>query len=1084
MNVSCVIPRVFLILLCVVQLWAQTANSTLTGFVQDPSSAAVAQAQVEFTEQRTGQTWKTTTNDAGSYSLPYLPSGVYTIRITASGLSAYSVRELSVPANSTVRVNATLQLASTNERIEVTANQALLQTDRADLSRSLSARQLLELPLATRNYQELFSILPGVTPTSNVSTTLQNPMDTRAYQANGQLRSSNNSMIDGIDNNDPLIGVTINVPPVEAIGEVNMMLGNFSADFGRSGGAVSSVVTRSGTNQLHGSLYEFHQNDRLRARNFFNTAPQPKPTLTRNQYGATLGGPLQRDRTFLFGFYQGFLQRQAQTRTSTVPLPAWREGNFGAVPQLSLFDPATGAANGAGRLPFPGNLIPASRIHPVARNILAELIVPNQDGALEQNLILNVPTRVRGHQFGLKGDHRLSNASNLFLKYDQGRFASKNSAAIGDILGDGAESTVTTHTAVVNLTTTVRPNLLTENRLGYNRYQSRVDGINADQALSQRFGIGDPNPTSLSQRGLARIAVTGMAVMGANFIYPIISTDNIFNASSSWTWLAGKHTLKFGGDIRRFRGDRLQATGLNLGPRGLFNFNPGPTQLRGGPALGPNGNFGNSFASFLLGVPDQTSRTYLTVTPTNRQWNTFFYVNDTIQVSRRLTLDLGLRWELYTPVVPRYAGGAANYDPATNSLLVAGIGQVGMSTGVIQDNNNFAPRLGFAYRVRESLVVRGGYGLSYFTGINGYTGGTLSTQFPVVGNVQVGNQNDFIVDGSLSSIPGIPDIPVPTSGILNPAPNQAFFHIPFNNRYPYVQSFHLTVQKRLPFQSVADIAYVGTLGRRLPVQYDLNAALPGGGVAGRPLNARFGRTATTNARAYEVNNNYHSLQVNWNRQFAKGLFLNAAYTWSKAMEAGVVTSHVDFRRNYGLASYDRTHIFNLAHLYELPFGKGKPLLREGWAAHLLGHWQLNGILRMVSGLPGTIVANATPCNCPGNGNFADHIAPVTYPRGIGRGEVWFSPQSFAVPGANRFGNGATSNIRGPGFRNYDFSVFRRFALRDRMQLEFRAEAYNLTNTPRFALPERNINSANFGQILATLDNEGERQFQFGLRLSF
>jgi hypothetical protein len=1065
-------------------LLAQTANSTLTGYITDPSGSAAPNATVDFFESRTGQRWSTKSNDSGSFTQPYLPAGNYKVQITAPGFAVYSVKSVEVPANTTIRIDVAMKLATTQESIEVNAEQAQLQTDRSDLSRSLPAKQLLELPLATRNYQELASILPGVTPTSNVSTTLQNPMDTRAYQANGQLRSSNNSMIDGTDNNDPLIGVTINVPPVEAISEVNMMLGNFTADFGRSGGAVSSVVTRSGTNSPHGSLYEFHQNDRLRARNFFNVAPQPKPNLTRNQYGATLGGPLVKDRTFLFGFYQGFLQRQAQTTTTTVPDPAWRTGDFSRTPQLNLFDPATGNRDGTGRTPFAGNIIPASRIHPVSRAIVPELVQPNQPGALESNLINNVPSRVRGHQFGIKADHRFNERSFGFIKYDRGSFATKNSAAIGDILGDGAESTVATHTAIANLTFTVTPKLLTENRLGFNRYRSQVEGINANEELSRRFGIGDPTPTSLSQRGLARIAITGMAVLGANFIYPIVSTDNIFNASSSWTWIAAKHTVKFGGDIRRFRGDRLQATGLNLGPRGLFNFNPGPTQLRNGPALGPNGNFGNSFAAFLLGAADQTSRTYLTVTPTNRQWNHFLYANDTIQVTRKLTIDLGLRWELYTPVVPRQAGGASNYDPDTNSLLVAGVGQVGMSTGIIQDNNNFAPRLGFAYRARESFVVRGGYGISYFTGINGYTGGTLSTQFPVVGNIQVGNTNDFIVDGNLSSIPGIPSVPIPSNGILNPAPNQAFFHIPFNNRYPYVQSFHLTLQKRLPWQSVVDVAYVGTLGRRLPVQYDLNAALPGTGTNGRPLFQRFGRSATTNARAYAVNNNFHSLQANWNRRFAKGLFLNAAYTWSKAMESGVVTSHVDFRRNYGPASYDRTHMFNLAHLYELPFGKGKRWATTGPAAALLGGWQLNGILRMVTGLPGTVTANATACNCPGNGNFADHISPVSYPRGIGRGQFWFTRESFAVPGANRFGNGATGNIRGPGFRNYDFSLFRRVTLRERYSLEFRAEAFNLSNTPRFALPERNINSANFGQILATLDDSGERQLQFGLRFSF
>lgn len=1064
-------------------LWGQAVTGSIVGLVADPQGASVANATITATQRSTGVKRAVMSDEDGLYTLSFLAPGSYDLTITAPGFRTWQRTGVLVEISATARVDAQLVLGQQSEVIQVSGEPPLLQTERADLVRSFTSAVAVNLPLPGRNVYELASLLPGVTPTSSISTTLQNPMGGRAFQANGQLRSSNNQQLDGVDNNDPLIGVTINVPPVEMVEEISYSTGSFSAESGRAGGAVVNVRTRGGTNELHGSLFAFNQVDRLRARNFFNTVDQPKPNYLRNQFGGTVGGPIRKDRTFYFGSFQGIAQRQGNTRTATVPVGEWRRGDFAGVPGLNLYDPATGSANGTGRQLFPGNRIPVSRFHPVATRLLPDLRSPNLTG-LQANLIDNVLSRITGRQFGTRVDHRLNDSSSLFVKYDQSRFAVENDAILGRAIGEGAESSVITHTAVLSAVTSFGSSLIAENRFGFNRYRSNVEGFNADENLSAKYGIGNPNPDRLSTRGLARIAIAGMPPIGAQFIYPILNTDNIFNLSSNWTKLLGRHTIKFGGDLRRLRLDRLQATGLNLGPRGLFNFNPGTTALRGGPALGPFGQFGNSFAAFLLGAPDQTSRTFLTVTPTNRQWNVFGYVNDTWQIGRKLTIDLGIRWELYSPVVPRHAGGASNYDPSTNSLLVAGVGDTGMSTGVVTDWNNWAPRFGFAYRASERLVVRGGYGISYFTGINGFTGGTLSTQFPVVGNIQVGNQNDFTVDGTFDAIPAIPPTPIPPNGVISPAPNQAFFHVPFNNRYPYVQSYNLTVQGNLGAGFVADVAYVGTLGRKLPVQIDLNAAAPGTGVAGRPLNRLFGRTATTNERSYRANNNYHGLQASLLRRFRNGLFLQGSYTYSKAMEEGVITSHVDISRNYGPASYDRTQMFSLAHVYELPFGLRRRWLQTGPGAWLAGGWQWNGIFRTVTGLPFTASADATPCNCPGNGNFADAIAPIRYPRAIGRGGFWFDPAAFAVPGPNRFGNAGAGTIRGPGFTTYDMSVFRQFPIGERVRIEFRAEAFNLTNTPLFGAPERNVNSANFGQILTTLDGAGERQLQFALRLVF
>jgi len=1064
-------------------LWGQAVTGTLIGSVQDASSSAVGRAEVKLKGLETGIEHSTISDSVGTFQIFYLIPGSYEIEVSAPGFRTYRRQPIRIELGGTARVDIGLEIGASSERIEVRSESTALQADRADLYKNLSSRSVTDIPLPGRNFQQLITTLAGVSPPESLSTSLQNPQGSLAYRVNGQVPGSNNSQLDGADNNDPLIGVTINITPVEAIEQVNVSMNSYTAESGRAGGAVVNVMTKSGTNQLHGSLFEFYQEDNLRARNFFNAKPREKPSSLRNQYGGTIGGPVIKSKIFYFGSWQQIANKRASTTNTSVPVGDWRRGDFSGVPQLNLYDPLTGTRDGLGRTLFAGNQIPQNRIHVVAAR-LNPLIPTTNTAGFQNNLVANVPSILNGSNWDGRTDYRVNDKTNLFLKYGYARWNALESAALGPVIGEGADSRVRTQTAVANVNRILTPTLLTETRLAFNRYQSNVDGIGADRNLSADLGIANPSPDRLSSRGLARIAIGGMQGIGMPFIYPIISTDNIFNWVSNWTKVAGRHTFKWGYDGRRLRLDRLQATGLNLGPRGLFNFNPGTTALRGGPAIGPFGTIGNSYASFLLGAADQTSRTYLTVTPTNRLWNHFMYLQDTWQVRPNLTLDFGLRYELYTPVVPRYAGGASNYDPATNALLIAGIGQVDMATGVKVDWQNWAPRFGFAWRLGQNSVVRGGYGISYYTGVNGYTGGTLSTQFPVVGNIQIGNQNDFIVDGSLGAIPGIPQIDIPSTGILRPAPNQAFFNIPFDNRLPYVQSFNLTVQREIRAGLTLDASYVGSLGRRISLQRDVNAAPPGTGNAGRPLNILFGRTATTNERSYSMNNNYHSLQTNLMQRFRNGLQLQASYTWSKAMDAGQVTSHTDLRRNYGPTTFDRTHIMNVSHVYELPIGSGRRWIGRGKWGHVVGAWNLNGILRMVSGNPVTITGDATACNCPGNGNFADVVRPVTYAKEIGAGQLWFDRNAFAAPGANRFGNAGRGTVRGPGFAGYDFSAFREIKIKERFRIEFRSEFFNLTNTPRFANPQANVNGATFGQVLNTLANEGERQIQFGLRIQF
>jgi hypothetical protein len=1087
----------FLICLCLLIMgagfgaesaWGQAVSATLVGTVTDSSGAMVPNATVTASEVRTGVSRKTNTTGDGVYTLPYLTPGQYKVEIEHAGFKKFLRDDLAIAVSATVRVDATLEPGNVTESVTVTSEAAVLQTDRAEVARNFETKKVVELPLANRSFQALAGLVAGVTPPTVDFTQLEDPQGTTFFRANGQGNSSNNTMVDGVDNTNPTLGLSIYLPSAEVVEEVHVTTSNYNAEFGRAGGAVVNVATRGGTNQLHGSLWEFHRSTNLQARNFFNVVPRPKPTYIRNEFGAAVGGPIVKNKTFYYAAYQGRYLRQASNSINSVPVDAWKQGDFSAVPGLTLFDPATGdPATGRNRTPFANNIIPPARFYPVSQKITPLIIAPNSPG-YTNNLNLNIPFSYDGNSYDGRVDQNFTQSTKMFVKFNTALYKITQQAPLGEKIGDGTQGNDYTVTASVNLTHGFGPTLLTEARVGYNRYYTNVTGLNMIPNFNQDVGIQNPNPDAISTLGLARIGISGMPGIGTSTNYPLINADNLFTFVNTWSKIRGRHSFKWGGEIHRNRMDRFQPQGLNLGPRGQFLFNPGTTALPGGPGLGTFGTFGNSFAAYLLGAVDQTSRTYMPITPTNRQTQAFFFFQDTYQLSPKLTLDIGLRYEVYTTVKPRYAGGASNYEPTSNSLIVAGIGDIGLSTNVNYDPNNWAPRFGLTWRMTNKSVVRMGYGISYWTGRFGFTGGTLSTQFPTIYNVQQGATGDFIVDGSFNSLPVVPFIQIPSNGRIAPAPNQAFFVVPQINQIPEVQSYNVTYQREILWGMSFDISYVGNLGRQLPYNLSLNAAPAGAGLAGKPFNLQFGRTADVSLRADGVNSNYNALQANLTKRFAAGLTFTAAYTYSKSMDYGSdqasFTDNTNIKRHYAPSNYDRAQMWVVSNTYELPFGKGKKWATSGPMSYVLGAWQLNGIFRAVTGTPFTISADATPCNCPGNGNFADVLGPTTILHGAGPGQKWFDVTPFAAPGPNRFGTGGRNIVRGPSLINYDFSVFKQFPITERFKLEFRAEFYNLTNSPHFGTPSGNVNSGNFGEISSTMGGYGNREIQFALRLVF
>jgi Carboxypeptidase regulatory-like domain/TonB-dependent Receptor Plug Domain len=1069
------------------RLGAQVITATLTGNVRDISGAVVPNATVTATQTSTGVSRTTTSTGDGLYNLPYLEPGVYSVSVEVSGFKKFLQENVLLEVSTIARIDATLTPGNNTETVTVTAESPLLQTERAEVARNFGTETVRELPIANRNFQALAGLVAGVSPPVQNFTSTEDPQGTTFFNANGQGNSANNTLVDGVDNTNPTLGLSIYLPNPEVVQEVHITTSNYSAEFGRVGGAVVNVVTRSGTNQFHGSLWEFNRVAALTARDFFNKSGTSKPGLTRNEFGVAIGGPIRRDKTFFFFGYQGRYLRQSSTSIYTLPQPAFLTGNFSAVPGLALYNPATGNADGTGRQPFANNIVPTSQLSPIAQKLNSYLPGPNLAGILN-NYNVNIPFSYNGNSYDARVDHNFTEQTKIFAKMATSHYSVTQGGYYADPIGDGRIANDYTVTAIVNLTHAFGPTLLTELRLGYNRYRTNVNGIDMTTVTNQKLGIANPNPDTISTNGFANVQINGMQeIANTQVYYPLVNTDNLFTAVDTWSKSLRTQTLKWGVEAHRNRMDRFQPQGLNLGPRGLFTFNPGTTQLPGGPGLGPYGSFVNAFASYMAGAPDETSRTFQTVTPTNRQTQIAGFIQDTYQVSQRLTLDLGVRYEWYSPVTPRYKGGASNFDPTTNTLLIAGYGNVDLATGV-PSQNSVQPRVGFAYRPDSKSVVRGGYSISSWTGRFGFTGGTLSTQFPVIYNVQNGNTGDYIVNGTFTSLPPFVFTALPSSGKINPAPNQAFFVIPTHNPIPTVQSYNFTYQRQLAGGVAFDVGYVGNIGRQLPFNQELNAAVPGTGSAGLPLLA-FGRTASTSERGAGVNSNYNSLQTNLQKRFSHGFTFSVAYAYSKSLDVGSnqasFTDNLNRNRQYGPSDFDQTHLVTITHLYELPFGKGKTFLNQGgFAAHLLSNWQLNGIYRYATGTPFTATADATACNCPGNSNYADAIAPVQTLGGVGPNQAWFSTSSFAVPGANRFGSAGRNTIRGPHLSNYDFSLFRGFSIKERIKLELRGEFYNLTNSPHFSNPSGNVSSASFGTITSTLSGYGNRQVQTALRVTF
>ena len=1030
-----------------------------------------------------------------------------------------------VEANTSPRADMQLQPGNVSDTIEIIANSALLQTERADTGRSIDAQIVEELPLGVnRNFQSLLDLVPGTSVETFQHSQFFNASSSLQTNVNGQPRMGNNFQIEGIDNNERTGLLQILITPAEAIQTVNISTSNHDPELGRATGAVTNVTIKSGTNLYHGSAYEFLQNSALDARAFFNPSVGH---LAYNYFGGNVGGPIRHNKLFFFANYLRTEDHEANTNLLTIPSNQFRAGDLSGDPGHQVYDPATGSqAPGSGefRQPFPGNIIPPSRFNPVSVKLLALLPSTNQNfnpTNQTNDYFALLPSAKTNNQVDSKIDYALTDKDRLSGRFSFARpvifqapvFGNAGGPAQGNFEGSGVQKT---YSSGINYNRVLTPSLLTEVRVGVAHYHN--EAYPSDYGSNDSTAIGIPGvnlgPFTSGFVGI-NIASYSNPLFGYSASLPWDRAEANIDVVNSWTKIYKNHQIKFGADLRRIRDDLLQDQ--TYSPRGIIYFKANQTALQtcttsaaGARTCTTSSNgIANDFASFLLDVPSQEARDVNTYFPALRQWQIFSYIADNWQVSPKLTVNIGVRWEIYAPPTPHFAGGFSNYDITNNTNVIAGVGGNPLNGGLQNHFKYFAPRLGFAYRLGDKTVVRSGFGISYTP----FPDNNWLYNFPVRSNNSYVSQSGTDNFGPAQLPGGVlptfqngfppPDpVVVPSNGIIsNPNPTTAQVYVPKDYKNGYIEAWNFAIQRQLPFNLVLDVAYVGSHGVNTPASPNLNAGQAiGAGSSGQPFFAKYGTTSSVTQYFQGFSSTYNSLQVKFDRRFSSGLTMTTAFTWQKAMDfQSGDDGGLDFyagqglHRNYARADFDRTLNYIQSYIYQLPFGKGKQYLTHGYAGKVLGGWQVSGIFSARTGTPLTFTGNNT-LTLGANGTATlEQVAPIRVLGGINNGNPWFSTSSFVKTPNNVQGSSGRAIFSGPNLWGLNSSVSRWITLREGIKLQLRLEALNAWNKAQFANPNTSSGPGNtsFGVITSTLSSGtgvnstgGGRAVQLGAKVVF
>jgi len=1099
---------------------AQVLYGSVTGTVTDQSGAGVPKAHVAATNRATSVVREADADENGHYTITDLGPGEYDLKVTASGFKPLTQTNLMVAANTVTNGDASLQVGAMSEQVTVEASVVNLQTEKSDVHTELSEKAILNMPLNQyRNFQTLINLVPGATPGRFQNAIADTPERALSTNINGTNRNNNNTRVDGAA--DVFVWLphhAVYIPPAETIQEVNISTNNFDPEQGMTGGAAITVITKSGSNQYHGSGFEYFQNQALRAKQFFETGPKGDSKL--NDFGGTFSGPIKKDKLFFFGSYNGLYERDNRnTGLVTVPTAAIRAGDFTGTGTI-IYDPHTGNPDGTGRTPFPNQA--AIPIDPITAKIIALIPAPNVAGAGNtDNYSKSATQKLNRNNYDAKVDWNRTSRHSIFAKYSAMKSVFHGEPSLGDAIGDCAcdgglgDFHDFVQLVTVGHTLTLSPTLVVDGTIGFTRmseYGQTPDfGTNIG---SDVLGIpGTNNGSDLRSSGIPLFAITGYANLGNSEGWnPAFRNDWSFTTSHNVRWSHGKHQVSAGTDIVHHHLNHWQPE-LGSGPRGEFDFSGSTTALNGGATP----NLFNAFAQFELGLFNGTGKSDQFIKATAKEWQFGWFVGDRYRVTNKLTVTLGLRYEYYPLMTRDGAFSFDRYDITTNNVLLGGIGGNPASLGVTTSKKLFAPRVGFAYQINNSTVVRSGFGISVdplplarplrgfypltvgsnFSGVNGFASvGSFSPNPPAGGSVLPSCPPGTFNPGVCFPV-GIPSVCCPdiSSGTI-PLPAQALERTvgPGELKRGYIESWNLVVERKLPANFLVSVGYVGTQTVHAFGDLNVNASLPGTGQAGQPLNVAFGRTTDTLLFQGFLSANYHSLQTAITRQFSKGLMVKGAYTYSKAINwtdddgwAGLDWNDPNIlRRNRAQAGFNTPHIFQLAYVYELPLGKGKEWANSGGAAtKILSGWQTSGTFSAISGQPGwdsPLRASGASLNAVAQAQTPDLVGPIRKLGGVGPGNPYYDPSAYAAVTRVGYGNVGRNTLLGPGTVNMDFSLFRTVKITERYDVQFRVDASNLFNSPHFNNPNGDLTSGSFMEINSAKFDE--RQFRLGVRFSF
>jgi hypothetical protein len=1096
---------------------AQVLYGSIVGTVVDPSQSGVPEATVTITQRETGQSRTATTGVSGAYSFPTVPSGTYELQITKDGFRTFKQSEVVVTINSVTRVDVTLNVGAVTESVVVTAAGAALQTDRAEVRAEIPSQTLENMPIPPgRNYQHLFLTLPGFTQPRNAHSIPSNPSRSLQYEVNGTVSASNNIRMDGATQyNIWLPHISAYVPALESIEVVNVVTGSFDAEQGLAGGAAINVQIKSGTNEMHGSAFEYHNDNKTKAKNFFIPAGERNPKFIFNQFGGTLGGPIVRNKLFYFASYEGTTTRDFASGLFTVPTALTRQGIM-TESDRPIYDPLTGNADGSGRTPFEGNIVPPARMDPIALKLVEQTPLPTYPTQFTNNYYGAGPFSFDRHTLDTKVNLNATDKFSMYGRYSYLNFDQLCARAFRTSLGEHGPYVARqftnpgkgdggTHSATWAGTYVVSPTLVVDANVGVTVTIQNATQQQIDQKVgSDLLGIPGTNGPRRFEGGWPRFNISSYTVLGETEGYmPYYRWDPQHNYQANVNWLKNGHEVRAGAELsfQNLNHTQPEFYGGTQPGAGGFNFSGGITTTKGGPSA----NMWNSYAAFLLGLPNSRGKIFQFPDQYNTRTSMYsWYVRDRWQISRKVTLTYGTRWEFFpTPV--RKDRGLERYNLATNKMHVCGVGSVPKDCGVNVSGKLFAPRVGLAFRATDSFVIRAGYGI---TNDPWNIARPMRANHPVLLSLTEDGPNSYTPVGLLKD--GIPAVAQPDvgNGIIDIRGNVDVNTLADFFKRGYIQSWNFTLQKRLG-DFTAQAGYVATRQNDILGFYEQNYGLPGGGRNSQPFYQRFGRTAATRLVQPVGNSHYDSLQATLERRFSAGYQLYVSYTWSKCTSISGVGNSGDepsikipefFHLNRSLCGIDTPHNLEVTSIYDLPFGRGKRWASDGAAAAVLGGWRVNALLSSYSGQPFSVTASDTSLNAPRNSQRADIVGSGKVKKlgGVGPGQAFYDWTRFAPVTEARFGTAAFNLLHGPGVVNLNLGVFRRFDLTEQVKLEFRAEAFNATNTPHFSNPSNNISNLRLNpdgtfrsgvfQVSGTRNTgrEGidERVFRFGLRVSF